>query len=211
MHPIKFFCCLKGLVHHRFQENIENNTFQQYQNSIVASKNTNGHILRFTANTEIQVGSLEVDRAQFQNKVYYELRSLSPELKKQFTDKLGLNEFYYQGYYSLQIADLFSNIEAFENNDFVRRMFLKGQAYNIVTHQIIQHHDDINEEEGSTVLRSYEITQIKKASKLLDNDQSDLDVIDKIAEEVVLNINKLQLGFKHLYQTTVMDTFNKNE
>lgn len=203
VHPIKFLYCLKGLVHHRFQENIVNNTLQQYQNSIVASKNTNGHILHFSANTEIQVGSLEVDREQFQDKVNCELRSLSPELKKLFTDRMGLNEFYHQGYYSLQIADLFSKIEAFENNDFIRRIFLEGQAYSILTHQIVQYHDDINEKDGSSVLRSYEIIQIKKASQLIDDDLADLDSIEKIAEEVGLNINKLQLGFRHLYQTTV--------
>jgi len=203
VHPLKFLYCLKGTVHHRFQDNKHNNTLQQYQSSIVASKSTNGHILHFAADTPIQVGSLEVDRKQFHNKVNCELRSLSPELKNLFTDKMALSEFYHQGYYSLQIADLFTKIESFENNDFIRRIFLEGQAYNILTHQIVQYHDDINEEEVSAVLRSYEIAQIKKASKLIDQDLADLDSIEKIAEEVGLNINKLQLGFKHLYQTTV--------
>ncbi len=203
VHPLKFLYCLKGVVHHRFQDNKENNTLQQYQSSIVASESTNGHILHFAAGTEIQVGSLEVDRKQFQNKVNCELRSLSPELKKLFRDEKALTEFYHKGYYSLQIADLFTKIESFENNDFVRRIFLEGQAYNILTHQIVQYHDDINGEEGSTVLRSYEIIQIKNASKRIDEDVADLDSIEKIAEEVGLNINKLQLGFKHLYHTTV--------
>ena len=203
VHPLKFLYCLKGTVHHRFHDNKDNNTLQQYQSSIVASKSTNGHILHFARDTEIQVGSLEVDRKQFHNKVNCELRSLSPELKSLFTDKMALSEFYHQGYYSLQIADLFTKIESFESNDFVRRIFLEGQAYNILTHQIVQYHDDTSEEEGSSVLRSYEIAQIKKASKLIDHDLADLDSIEKIAEEVGLNINKLQLGFKHLYQTTV--------
>ena len=203
VHPLKFLYCLKGKLFHRFQDSEQNNCIEQYQSSIVASKSTNGHILHFNAHTEIQVGSLEVDREQFQNKVNCELRSLSDELKQLFTDKLALNEFYHSGYYSLQIADLFEKIQSFENNDFIRRIFLEGQAYNVLTHQIVQYHDDINDEEGSSVLRSYEIAQIKKAAKLIDQDLADLDSIEKIAEDVGLNINKLQLGFKHLYQTTV--------
>ncbi|MAZ71740.1 MAG: AraC family transcriptional regulator [Flavobacteriaceae bacterium] len=203
VHPLKFLYCLKGIVHHRFQENKKNNPIEQYQSSIVASKNTNGHILHFTGATEIQVGSLEIDREKFKHKVNCELRSLSPELKRLFTDSMALNEFYHSGYYSLQIADLFKKIEDFKNNDFIRRVFLEGQAYNVLTHQIVQYHDDTSEENGSSVLRSYEILQIKKAAKLIDNDLANLDSIEKIAEEIGLNINKLQLGFKHLYQTTV--------
>ncbi|WP_432412907.1 helix-turn-helix domain-containing protein [Rasiella sp. SM2506] len=203
IHPLKFLYCLNGVLHHRFQDSENNNTIEQYQSSIVASKSTNGHILHFTADTYIQVGSLEVDREKFKNKVNCELRSLSPELKKLFLDSMALNEFYHNGYYSLQIADLFTKIQSFENNDFIRRIFLEGQAYSVLTHQIVQYHDDISEEDKSSVLRSYEILQIKKAAKLIDYDLADLDSVEKIAEEVGLNINKLQLGFKHLYQTTV--------
>ena len=131
VHPLKFLYCLKGVIHHRFQDNASNNTIQQYQSSIVASKSTNGHILHFSADTEVQVGSLELDRKEFQEKVNCELKSLSPELKELFTDKMALREFYHKGYYSLQIADLFSKIQSFKNNDFIRRIFLEGQAYNI--------------------------------------------------------------------------------
>tara|TARA_R110002072_G_scaffold14272_3_gene59478 strand:- start:48448 stop:49476 length:1029 start_codon:yes stop_codon:yes gene_type:complete len=203
VHPLKFLYCLKGVLHHRFQDNETNNTIQQYQSSIVASKNTNGHILHFMADTEIQVGSLELNRDQFQNKVNCELKSLSPELKKLFTDKMALTEFYHSGYYSLQIADLFKQIESFENNDFVRRIFLEGQAYDILTHQIVQYHDDISEDNGNQVLRSYEVSMIKKATNIIDFGLADLDSVEKLAEEVGINVNKLQQGFKLMHQTTV--------
>ncbi|MDX1461865.1 MAG: helix-turn-helix transcriptional regulator, partial [Marinirhabdus sp.] len=203
VHPLKFLYCLRGVLHHRFQNGDTYNAIEQYQSSIVASKSTNGHILHFAANIEIQIGSLELNRAEFQSKVNCELKSLSPELKKLFSDKLALEEFYHNGYYSLQIADLFQQIEEFKKNDFIRRIFLEGQAYDILTHQIVQYHDDTYENNGNNILRSHEVAMIKKATNLIDFGLSDLESVDQLAEDVGLNVNKLQAGFKQLHQTTV--------
>lgn len=203
VHPLKFLYCLQGELEHRFQDNEDNNTIEQYQSAIVASKSTNGHILHFKAETDIQVGSLEIDREVFQNKIDCELKSLSPELKTLFSDKMALTEFYHNGFYSLQIADLFRKIETFENNDFVRRIFLEGQAYDILTQQIVQYHDDINEDNGGGILRSYEVSMIQKATDIIDYGLADLDSIEDLAQEVGINPNKLQQGFKHLHGTTV--------
>jgi AraC-like DNA-binding protein len=203
IHPLKFLYCLKGILHHRFLNITKNNTIEQYQSSIIASKSNNGHILHFPAGTEVHIGSLEIDREKFKEKVNCELKGLSPKLKQLFMDSKAENEFYHSGNYSLKIASLFEKIQSFENNDFIRIIFMEGQAYSILTHQIEQFHADLNEENGNSVLRSSEISQIKKASNIIDDDLANLASVEKIAEEVGLNINKLQLGFKHLFETTV--------
>ncbi|GEQ87013.1 hypothetical protein ULMS_25210 [Patiriisocius marinistellae] len=203
VHPLKFLYCLVGELHHRFQDGKENNSIEQYQSSIVASKNRNGHILHFKANTDIEIGSLEIDREKFKIKMDCELKNLTTELKDLFRDKDASKQFYHNGYFSLQIADLFRNTESFENNDFIRRIYLEGKAYQILTHQIIQFHDDLQDSGSRTVLRQSEIHQINKATRIIEEEINNLDNIEKIAERVGLNINKLQQGFRHMHSGTV--------
>lgn len=210
VHPLKFLYCLAGKLKHRFQKGIDYNVINQYQSSIVASQETNGHILHFNANTDIQVGSLEIDRSQFQHKIGCELKSLSPELKELFKDQEAHKEFYHNGFYSLQIADLFRKIETFENNDFIRRIFLEGQAYQILTHQIIQYHDDLNDDENRSLLRQSEIELINKAARMIESDIENIETIDAIAEKVGVNVNKLQEGFKYTYNLTVNGFIQKS-
>lgn len=203
VHPLKFLYCLKGGVHHRFQDAKETNIIEQYQSAIVASESYNGHILHFQAKVETQIGSLEIDREKFQDKVNCELNDLDPQLRSLFTDHTAKSQFYHNGYYSLHTADLFSQIETFENNDFVRRIFLEGQAYEILTHQILQYHDDLNEDTNRSVLRQSEMVLVRNAANRIKYDLSELDTVEGIASEIGINPNKLQIGFKHLYGMTV--------
>lgn len=203
IHPIKFLYCLEGQLNHRFQDGKENNTIYQYQSSIVASKNRNGHILHFDANVRTEIGSLEIDREKFKVKLACEMRSLTDELKALFSDTQASKQFYHNGYFSLESADLFNETQKYEDNDFIRRIFLEGQAYKILTSQIIQYHDDLNDDLNRSVLRRSELNLVKKAAILIEDNMGKLETIETIAEDVGLNINKLQQGFKHLYGSTV--------
>lgn len=203
IHPIKFLYCLEGKLNHRFQDGKENNTIHQYQSSIVASQNRNGHILHFDANVTTHVGSLEINREKFKSKVSCEMKSLTPELKELFSDSQASKQFYHNGFFSLESADLFNETQKYKDNDFIRRIFLEGQAYKILTSQIIQYHDDLNAENNRSLLRRSELSLVKKATTIIENNMGKLETVEAIAEEVGLNINKLQQGFKHLYGTTV--------
>jgi AraC-like DNA-binding protein len=209
IHPLKFLYCLKGELEHRFQNGQASNTIEQYQSSIVASKNTNGHILHFKANIETQIGSLEINREKFQRKLDCELKSLSDELKSLFRDFEASAEFYHDGYFSLEIADLFRDTEKFEVNDFIRRIYLEGQAYKILTHQIIQYHDDLNDDSNRSLLRQSEIALVDKATAIIETELGSLETVDALAERVGLNVNKLQQGFKYMYGSTVNEYIQK--
>lgn len=203
VHPLKFLYCLEGVLHHRFQNNKNNNTIQKFQSAIIASQSSNGHVLHFPKKTHIRVGSLEINRDKFEHKVQCELNNLSPELQELFRDKMALNEFYHNGLFSLEISLLFDKIETFDSNDFVRRIFLEGQAYEILTQQILQYHSDVSKDGTVSLLRSSELTLIEQAAKRIREDLTEFSTIEKLAEEVGINVNKLQQGFKHLYRTTV--------
>ena len=130
-----------------------------------------------------------------------ELKSLSNPLKILLTDIAAKETFYYDGFYSLELADLFREIHTFEEKDYLKKLFLEGTAYRILVLQILQYQDDLNNE--GTVIRKAELKQLEKAVKLINERISDLPTIEEIGLEVGLNPKKLQKGFQELVGSSV--------
>ncbi|MBP2831682.1 helix-turn-helix transcriptional regulator [Aquimarina sp. U1-2] len=203
VHPLKFLYCLEGYLKHRFEGYDDEHEITQYQEAIVASDLFNGHILCFKPNIRTVINSLEITRREFQKKIQCELVSMNGELRSLFNDIEAKNLFYHDGFYSLKLADLFRDMQAFEGGDFLKKLFLEGKAYQMLTEQILQYEDDLNDVSGRNILRRTEIKQIELAAKLIRKRISKLDNVAEIASEVGLNANKLQEGFQNLYGTSV--------
>lgn len=203
VHPLKFVYCLEGFIKHSFENDDEWHELEQYQCNILGSENHNGHILHFLGGTKTRINSLEIDREAFHAKMECELKSLDTDLKELFLDKIPKRKFYYEGYYSLRIADIFNKIQEYENIDLIRRIYLEGKAYTILSQQILQYQDDKQEDGERSLLRRAEIELVQKASRIINEEISELDNIDTLSRRVGLNANKLQEGFKYFYHNTV--------
>jgi AraC-like DNA-binding protein len=203
VHPLKFLYCLKGSLKHRFENSEQIHQIVQYQEAVVASDLLNGHILRFSADTQTVINSLEITRKMFQQKIKCDLVTMDDTLQNLFNDIEAKKTFYHDGFYSLKLADLFREMQSFEEKDFLRKLFLEGKAYQMLTKQILEYEDDLADINSRSILRRSEVAQIEKAAKLIKHRISELDTIDSIAHEVGLNTNKLQEGFQDLYGLTV--------
>ncbi|MBQ0734426.1 helix-turn-helix transcriptional regulator [Aquimarina celericrescens] len=203
VHPLKFLYCLEGSLEHRFEGYDDQHEIVQYQEAIVASDLFNGHILCFKPKTHTIINSLEITRNEFQKKIQCELVTMDDKLQKLFNDIEAKELFYHDGFYSLKLADLFREMQTFQGGDFLKKLFLEGKAYQMLTEQILQYEDDLNDISGRNILRRTEIKQIELASELIRKRISKLDNIAEIASEVGLNANKLQEGFQSLYGTSV--------
>tara|TARA_R110000850_G_scaffold203228_1_gene329473 strand:+ start:84033 stop:85019 length:987 start_codon:yes stop_codon:yes gene_type:complete len=203
VHPLKFIYCIEGFVKHSFENDDEWHELEQYQCNILGSENHNGHILHFLADTKTRINSLEIDREGFHKKMDCELKNLNSDLKELFLDKIAKRKFYYQGYYSLRLAETFNRIQEFENIDLIRRLYLEGKAYNILSEQILMYQDDLQETGKRSLLRRAEIELVQKASRIINEEIAELDNIDSLSRRVGLNTNKLQEGFKYFYHNTV--------
>lgn len=203
VHPLKFLYCLEGLLEHRFEDEDEIHKIAQYQEAIIASNSFNGHILHFSATNHTVVNSLEIVRDVFQEKIKCDLVTMDENLQNMFNDIHAEKTFYHDGFYSLELADLFREMQSFEGKDFVRKLFLEGKAYQMLTKQILQFEDDLADVDKRNILRRSEIAQLRKAVQLINEQIQQLDNIDQIAYEVGLNANKLQEGFQNLYGLTV--------
>lgn len=203
VHPLKFLYCLEGTLHHRFENYDEIHKIKHHQEAVVASDFFNGHVLRFQSGVHTVVNSLEITRKEFQKKVQCELVTMDENLQNLFNDIEAKNSFYHEGFYSLKLADLFKEMQAFEGRDFLKKLFLEGKAYQMLTAQILQYQDDLEDVSNRSILRQSEIKQIETAANMIKTHISELDTISAIATEVGLNTNKLQEGFQNLYGTTV--------
>ncbi|MHA7056344.1 helix-turn-helix domain-containing protein [Aquimarina sp. M1] len=209
VHPLKFLYCLEGSLKHRFEGYTEEHQINKYQEAIVASDLFNGHILIFQPNTHSIVNSLEITRKEFQKKVQCDLITMDEQLQNLFNDIEAKKMFYHDGFYSLKLADLFREMQAFEGQDFLKKLFLEGKSYQMLTEQILQYEDDLKESSGRKILRKTEVKQIELASEIIRNKISESDKITDIASEVGLNPNKLQEGFQNLYGTSVKQYIKK--
>jgi len=209
IHPLKFIYCLEGSLKHAFEHDKHDHELDQYQSCIIASESHNGHVLHFKANITIKIGSLEIDRKKFVAKMDCEVDNLDKELKKLFQDIDATHSFYYKGFYSLKMADLFRKIDEFDNNDFILKLYLEGKAYQICSYQILQYQDDSKQIGNRSLLRQAEISLINKAARMIENDIVGIESVESISENIGLNINKLQEGFKYMYNTTVNGYIHK--
>src|SRR5690606_24852846 len=149
------------------------------------------------------INSLEIVRSVFQHKIQCELREMNSKLQDLFDDVRAKEPFYYDGYYSLKLADLFREMHAFSGSNLVKKLFLEGKAYQVLTEQIKQFEDDLMDVSERSILRRSEIHQIEAAAKLISYQISEKIGINNIASAVGLNVNKLQEGFQIMYGVTV--------
>lgn len=201
-HPLKFIFCSEGRVNHAFEENMEIHTIDTYQNVIVASSGHNGHILYFKANERVQVVSLEIIRAKFNKRENFGYEDLDPKLKHLFEDEVARELFFYQGNYSIQEADIVDSITNGEHTGFLRNIFLEGKSYEMLAKQITQYHDDQHGGK-SVILRRSDVEKVKRAVEFIGEDLTKNYSVDHLAKEVGTNVNKLQEGFKYMFDLTV--------
>ena len=202
-HPLKFIFCSEGRVSHAFEETMKKKTVDTYQNVIVSSSGHNGHILYFKANEISHVFSLEIIRSEFNQRRNFSYKDLDPRLEKLFKDDVARELFFYQGNYSIQAADIVEAIANKQHTGFLRYLFLEGKAYEMLTKQISQYCDDQEDGHNSVLLRRSDVEKVKKAVEIINGDLNKNHSVDHLAKEAGTNVNKLQEGFKYMFNLTV--------
>lgn len=203
VHPLKFIFCLEGTVTHRFQEDEVLHPIDPFQNIIVSSSGYNGHVLHFKANVLTHISSLEIVRSSFLHRTNYGFRNLEPRLKSLFQDEVSRQEFFYQGNYSLKAADIMEEINTDEFSGFLRSIFLEGKSYQMLVVQIDQYQDDESIEKLPKILRKSDVHKVHYVAKRIEGDLATNHSVESLAKEAGTNVNKLQEGFKHVYDLTV--------
>ena len=202
-HSLKFLYCLEGEITQNFQYETEPRTMAQYQHVIVAPTQETNYTIRFHKNKRIKLFGIEVVREEFLCKIDYKIPNFNLPLENILQDVEANSFFYYQGLKNLELADMYGEINNPKAHHFLDKIFLKGQAYRLLSHHMlafIQETELIHKENN---LRKAEITLIKNAAALILLELSQPLTIENLAKRVGLNPNKLQMGFKTIFQLTV--------
>ncbi len=207
-HPLKFLYCTKGHCSHRFSNEDKLHNLHEYQQAIVASQDYNGHVLRFNKNEDIKLYSLEMDRERFMLYDECSVELFKSDLNDIFGDVLAKKSFYHEGYYSLALAEVFEQIKNFDDNYFLRTIFMISCGYQLLGNQIVQYQDDLNNDDNRHVLRQYEVSKVKDAVQFIQHNIERTSSISDICREVGLSETKLQEGFKVLYNATINNYIN---
>lgn len=199
VHPLKFIYCRQGSLSHSFENTQKKHTLEKYQNSIVASKNHNGHILKFKAGEHTIVNSLEIDRIKFLPKMDCEVKTLNKNFKNLLMDVKAKKEFFYKGFYSLELADIFEKEVPFSKNDFLHKIVMEGRSYQILAHQVFQYEEDLHAEANRDYIPKGDVEQVKKAAQIIEEELADSPTIQQLSRRVGIAENKLQQGFQNYY------------
>lgn len=203
VHPLKFIFCSEGKVSHSFQDSEKMHEIEAYQNIIVSSSGYNGHVLHFKANVQTHVSSLEIIRATFAHRTNYNFRDLDDTLKSLFKDEISVNQFYYRGNYSIKAADLMEDMNNKEYSGFLRSLYLESKSYQMLVVQIAQYQDDEAGDKLPKILRKSDIQKVDYVVKRIAGDLGTNLTVESLAKEAGTNVNKLQEGFKYVYDLTV--------
>ena len=203
IHPLKFIFCSEGSIKHCFEELEKASTIEKYQNVLVASSSFNGHIIHFEKDKKVHLNSLEINRREFTKYYSCSLSKFDHPLKPLLGDIKATKLFYYQGNYSLQTADIIKEINTDLFSDFLRAIKLESKALEILAVQIDQYADDLKLNKNQSVIRKKEIEKIVELTEEISKDLSVSKTVQQLADSIGININKLQEGFKYLYNDTV--------
>lgn len=203
VHPLKFIFCSAGFSGHSFQDTEKVNEIQTYQNIIVSSSGYNGHVLYFKANEATHISSLEIIRSVFVHRSNYDFVDLDPTLKDLFRDAVSEKQFYHQGNYSIRAADIMNEINTKDFSGFLRSLFLEAKALQMLVIQIAQYEDDEDQGKLPQILRQSDIQKVDYVVKRIQGDLGNNLSVEMLAKEAGTNVNKLQEGFKYVYDLTV--------
>ena len=203
VHPLKFIFCSEGKVGHCFQKKDQIHIIDRYQNIVVSSNGYDGHILHFKKNVSTHVSSLEIIRSIFTHRSNHNFKDLDPTLKDLFKDSVSEKQFFHQGNYSIKAADVMEDINTKEYTGFLKNLFLEGKTFEMLVIQIAQYQDDENGENLPQILRKSDIEKVDYVAKRIQGDLSTNLTVETLAKEAGTNVNKLQEGFKYVYNLTV--------
>jgi AraC-like DNA-binding protein len=209
VHPAKFLYCKSGYLRHCFLDSDDPHDLDEYQSAIVASKGTVGHQIQFKGGVKTEIGSLEIDRSQFKSQVACDLKKVNPALRKLFLDVNATSQFHHEGDYSATLSDVMTGIGEYPESGLPRRMYLHAKSLEILSEQIRQFSDDKRDKPNQSLLRQSELGKIKQIAEEIRNNLNEDHTILTLSVKTGLNENKLQAGFKVLYDLTVRGFIQK--
>jgi AraC-like DNA-binding protein len=96
-----------------------------------------------------------------------------------------------------------NEINTIDFSGFLRSLFLEAKALQMLVIQIAQYEDDEAQGKLPQILRQSDIQKVDYVVKRIQGDLGNNLSVEMLAKEAGTNVNKLQEGFKYVYDLTV--------
>ncbi len=205
LNPLRLLFNSNSAIRHvnKISNNKATNSVNKLQRVIYANGVNSTHAIRLEKLKDTSVFIINIDRKLFEKKIDSFSDGISEELALIFKDVNGVNDVYYQDYFSLEISKIIEEFKSCELDEFMKPIFLEGKTYEILTNQIQQFSDNLKGKNNDKLLRKATIDKIEKAVDIIKNEVDIRINVHKLAKRVGLNQNTLQSGFKILFKTSV--------
>ncbi|MGB3591421.1 MAG: helix-turn-helix transcriptional regulator [Nonlabens sp.] len=198
VHPLKLLYNLSDDFTHSFEGEEETHKASQFQNLIVAGKENNGHILNFKRNKQIRLNSVEIDRHKFKQQLSCDVNTIESGLKDAVTDCDASTQHYFEGPYTLRIANIFQTIESFSYTAFIRKMFLASKTYEILAIQLLDYSDSLKDGE----MQKVDHKLMQDIEQLVTTDFKQYGTVRAISTKLKVPEPRLQKFFNKHYNAT---------
>lgn len=200
---LQFNFCVKGEIRHFLKSNEIQYQLMSLLSTITASPATKTETFLLPAHTELIFSHLIVDRATYLNQIDCLVGEMPEALAVALSDIKAEKSFFYQGYYSLSIAETIRKIIQDKNEGIVKSTLIEGKTLELLSKQIKQFKDDSQLPQKQVILRESDLIKIESARDILIKNLKSAPTIEELARQVGVNRQKLKSGFKLLYDSTI--------
>ena len=190
-------------IYQYFEDLSEKKTISHLEGVMVSADLKQANNLVLPKEQPTCIFAIVIDRKAFEKKIETFIDEIPDELTDVFRDVNGVNSFFSQGYFSLDVAKYIEEFTTTDLEGFLRHVFLEGKIYEIISHYLKQYLDDLQDPAKQIILRQRTVEKIEKASNIIEQEMDVLGSIMSLAKRVGLNQNTLQEGFNQLYKKSV--------
>jgi len=203
--PIRFSYSLNGSFQHKFSDQKEYTTVEQFHSFIGTCDSDVSHHFYFPKGIHLELNNIKIVRKHFLNKRINIAHMLNKKLHDVFVDKEHEKKFAYYGPISLKMADRVKALQDIKTKGMIRLLKAEGELY----HLLSMHIEFYNKYDNANVLeidlQKAELKIVKKLGKKIVKTPSDNYSLDELSKKTGLSQAKLQEGFKFLFARTVTE------
>ena len=175
----------------------------QFQHAIVAQSFNENCQVKLKTNKLYCSYVISISKAAYLNNRNYCSQRIAGDLKTIFEEKGGNSDFFHNGSYNLEIADVIKRIDISKLGSFEHFIFLEAQVHELINQHLIQFKKDVRNAGKLQSLSAYEVEAIHQATIFIENHLAEIKTVSQVARQVGLNNNKLQQGFNELFNLSV--------
>lgn len=180
-------------------------TLERFECLMASSSHKSQFSLVLKPDSSLSFFAILINRQEFEAKLADYSEGMDDDLKEIFWDLKGINTVAFKIFYSLEISKLIEDFLYSELQEDMKGIFLEGKSYEIIANYISLYLDNLKDPNKRKLLRRHTVLKIEEAAKYISNHIDSVLSVSRLAKEVQINKNTLQLGFKRMFDQSVND------